>query len=282
MVRLAFASILLAVACGGSKPQVAAPEPAAGPDLSPALAPVRWMVGDWENEDVTEHWVAVAGVFYGVAFHRDGGFEAMIVDDAPADATGKPDGTLRLYAMPNGAAETVFTATSAGTDHVKFDNPQHDDPTAIEYAPADAGLSSTVSGPSGELVSPMASAEGPTADDAEAADRAFARDVDRGGADAWVGYFADDGAMLRDGKRIEGAAAIRATVAPMLGRGDLLWAPTWSRLAPGGQLAATVGRARIVEQSRVVWRGSYLTIWRATAEGWKVVVDVGRDEQPLR
>ena len=48
-------------------------------DLSPALAPVRWMVGDWEHPGGREHWVATAGVFYGVGFLADGGFEAMII-----------------------------------------------------------------------------------------------------------------------------------------------------------------------------------------------------------
>ena len=46
-------------------------------------------------------------------------------------------------------------------------------------------------------------------------------------------------------------------------------------------LAATVGRARIVEHAAVTWRGSYLTIWRNTADGWRVVLDVGRNENTL-
>lgn len=284
-MRFAFASIVLATAvaaCGGKTPTPTGPEPGAGPDLSPALAPVRWMVGDWEHEGGREHWVAAAGVFYGVAFNADGSFEAMVIDDATEDAEGKPDGTLRFYAMPNGAAETLFTATSASASEIRFENPQHDNPTAVVYAPADQGLSATLVGPDGENVIPMASASADTGDDAEAADLAFARDTDAGGAKAWASYFSDDGAMLRGGKRIEGSAAIQAEIAPLLGKADLLWAPTWSRISPDGRMAATVGRARIVEKSRVIWRGSYLTVWRAEAEGWKVVADVGRAEQPLQ
>ncbi len=279
-MRHAALSLLIVTACGGSPPRPAGPEPQSGPDLSPALAPVRWMVGDWEHPGGREHWVATAGVFYGVGFLTDGGFEAMVIDDAPADAEGKPDGVLRLFAMPGGAAETVFTAAAADPDALRFANPQHDDPQVIAYAPGGDALTATVSGPRGELVIAMTAVTGEPAPEAEAADVAFARATDADGADGWVAAFAADGAMMRAGQRVEGPA-IRATIAPLLARADLLWEPAWSRRSPDGQWAATVGRARIVDHARVTWRGSYLTIWRAEADGWKVVFDVGRGEQPL-
>ncbi len=283
-MRLAFVSILIAAAvgCGGATPKAAAPEPSAGPDLSPALAPVGWLRGDWEHEAGREHWVATAGVFYGVGFGADGGFEVMIVDDADEAATGGPDGTLRLYAMPGGAAtETLFTRVATDGNEARFENPAHDDPTAIVYAPADRGLSAVVIGPQGEAIISMSQLDAETAPEAEAADVAFAADTDRDRVAGWVSYFADDGAMMRKGARVEGRDAIGALMAPLLGRGDLIWAPVWSRLSPDGRLAATVGRARLVEHAAVTWRGSYVTIWRATAEGWKVVFDTGRSENPL-
>lgn len=281
-MRLALLSIIVATACGGTTPPPAGPGPTAGPDLSPALAPVAWMRGDWEHEGGREHWVATAGVFYGVGFGADGSFEVMILDDADEAAEGAPDGTLRLYAMPGGAAETLFTRTNTDANEARFENPQHDDPTAIAYAPADDGLSAVVTGPQGELVIPMSAIGAEDAPDAEAADVAFAADTDRDRADGWVSYFAADGAMMSKGARVEGTEAIRALIAPLLARGDLIWAPVWSRLSPDGRLAATVGRARIVENAAVTWRGSYVTIWRPTAEGWKVVFDVGRSENPLQ
>lgn len=280
-MRIVCVSFVIAVACGGGGKRVQGPEPVSGPDLSPALAPVRWMVGDWEHEGGREHWVAAAGVFYGVGFHAGGGFEAMIVDDAPPDAVGKPDGTLRLYAMPGGAAEVLFTATASGAGEARFENPAHDDPTVIAYAPADDGLTATVIGPNGEMVIPMSSVAAEPAEDVEEADRAFARATDEGGIAAWVAAFASDGAMMSKGTRVEGAAAIGALMGPLLARSELLWEPVWSRVSPDGRYAATVGRARTVEQARVTWRGSYLTVWRADAEGWKIILDVGRDEQPL-
>lgn len=276
-------SLVIAAACGGGGPSVKRPEPVSGPDLSPALAPVRWMVGDWEHEGGREHWVAAAGVFYGVAFAADGGFEVMIVDDAPADAEGAPDGTLRLYAMPGGADEVLFTRVAGEGAGLRFENPQHDDPKAIVYEPATGGLVATVIGADADnpMTLPMTEISGEPFPDAEDADRGFAKATDAGGIDGWLAAFAADGAMMRGGKRVEGADAIRGLMGPMLGRGDLLWEPTWSRQSADGNFAATVGRARMVSQARVTWRGSYVTIWRRSAEGWKVVFDTGRGENPL-
>lgn len=117
--------------------------------------------------------------------------------------------------------------------------------------------------------------------EAEEADLAFARDTDARGVDGWTAWFADDGAMIRGDTRIEGRAAIGEAMAPLLGRADLLWAPVWSRRAPSDKLAVTVGRARIVDKAAVTWRGSYVTLWRRDPTGWRVIVDVGRGENPL-
>lgn len=78
-------------------------QPAAvGPELSPALAPLARWLGDWDASDGpgSEHWVAAAGAIYGVALHGDR-FEVLVVDDG--DGPGRPDGVLRLFAMPDGA-----------------------------------------------------------------------------------------------------------------------------------------------------------------------------------
>jgi len=281
MLRLCTLALALSlVGCGGPKAP-RGPEPQSGPDLSPALAPIAWMTGDWAHEHGVESWIATAGVLYGVGFTEGGGYEAMLIDDALEDADGAPDGTLRLYAMPGGAAATIFTATGDAPNQVRFINPTHDDPTAIEYQLTAGSLTATVSGPRTNLVLALDAAEGaPSAPEAEAADRAFARATDADGIDGWMAWFADDGAMLRGDQRLTGDA-IRARMAPLLARADLLWEPVWSRLSPDGTLAATVGRARIVEKAAVTWRGSYLTIWRNTADGWRVVLDVGRNENTL-
>ena len=273
------AAIVLA-ACGGpSRPK--RPDPASGPDLSPALAPIAWMIGDWTYPDGEEHWVAAAGVLYGASFANDGAYELMIIDDADQDADGKPDGTLRLYAMPGGAVPTLFTGRNDTATQVVFEHPSHDDPTSISYGTDGPRLVAKVSGPSRSLELGMNPGPATTEPEAEAADVAFARDTDAEDAPGWVRWFADDGAMIRGDQRIEGQDAIGAAMAPLLGRASLLWAPVWSRRSRDGRYAVTVGRARIVANAAVTWRGSYLTLWRHDPAGWRVVVDVGRGENPL-
>lgn len=208
-------------ACGGPT-SARPPEPASGPELSPARAPIAWMTGDWSHDGGVEHWVAAAGVLYGVDFHADGSYELMIVDDAEQGAEGKPDGTLRLYAMPGGALPTLFTGASDAPKQVQFANPSHDDATAIGYAVASTGLHATVTGPGGDHVIAMPPGAAATAPEAEAADVAFAHDTDADGVEGWDRHFADDGAMLRGDKRIEGHDAIRAAMAPLLGSASLV------------------------------------------------------------
>lgn len=278
--RMAALASCLLLACGGGTGSARAPEPPAGPDLSPALAPASWMLGDWQHDGGSEHWVATAGTFYGVGFGEGGFYELMIIDDAPTGAAGTPDGTLRLYAMPGGRAPVVFTGRD-GDGGLVFENPAHDDPTSITYAPAAGGLTATVRGPRTDLTLAMQAIDGAPAPAAEEADLAFARDTDVERARGWTRWFADDGAWIRGETRLDGKAAIGDAIAPLLSRADLLWTPVWSRLSPDGTLAATVGRARTIENAAVTWRGSYLTVWRREPAGWRVLVDVGRDENAL-
>src|SRR5512138_761894 len=96
-------SILAATACGGSQASKAGGGGGGGSaELSPALAPLAWWLGDWEAEDgqSSEHWVAVAGAIYGISLQGSSAFEVMIVDDG--EDRGKPDGILRFISMPGG------------------------------------------------------------------------------------------------------------------------------------------------------------------------------------
>jgi hypothetical protein len=278
--HLVAVAVLAVAACGGAPP-ARGPEPQSGPDLSPALAPAAWMLGDWTHDGGEEHWTATAGVFYGVGFAADGGYELMIIDDDEAPGDGPPDGTLRLYAMPGGAVPTLFTAQGDAIDRLVFANPSHDDPTSIAYAGGGDTLTATVTGPRGSFDLAMARGLVREAPEAADADAAFAGDTDVDRAAGWGRWFADDGAMIRLDRRIVGPQAAGDAIAPLLATGDLLWAPVWSRLSPDGKLAATVGRARIVERAAVTWRGSYLTIWRRDPAGWRVLADVGRSENSL-
>ena len=106
------------------------------------------------------------------------------------------------------------------------------------------------------------------------ADAAFAEDVAARGVDGWVAAFAPDGVQLPPGGPMLKGPAIREAMAP-LGKGlKLRWAPVFARVSDDGTLGYTVGNYT-AESPRGVTQGKYLTVWRRTAEGWKVVADIG-------
>ena len=114
------------------------------------------------------------------------------------------------------------------------------------------------------------------------ADRAFAEAVAQNGTEAWVSWFATDGAQIQPGTgEIMGHDAIRKLMAglddPNL---TLTWEPLRADIAASGDLGWTTGsyvsevRAADGEVSR--GQGRYVTIWRKQPDGsWKVVMDLG-------
>jgi hypothetical protein len=293
---LALCSALVLGCGGGSTAAPPPPLPAPAPGLAvgegaltTSLSRVDWLLGDWRYADGSgeEHWMAIGGVVYGVAFVGDR-FEVMIVDDDDGQDDGPPEGKLRFIAMPGGAAPVEFahdrSATSDAATAV-FVNPQHDFPTSIVYARTGADrLQATLGGTGGGSTIPMVIADAVPSPDAEAMDRLFASETATDGIDGWMRHFAADaGAVKHDDTgasvRFEGHDAIRAAYGPILEIGALLWEPKWSRLAPGGNLAATVGSATLEKDGKVLYRGNYVTIWRRTDGGpWQVIFDTGRPE----
>jgi ketosteroid isomerase-like protein len=269
-----FLLAVLLAACGGGAAKPAAPKATAATELSPALSPLAWWLGDWKGEGGTEHWVAAAGAIYGVALHDNGSFEVMIVDDAEGD--GPADGVLRLFAMPGGTKSVVFTHVSHAARSVVFGNPDHDDPKTIEYARTPQGLTAKLKTASGthitfdfRVVPHLAAPE------LEAADRAFAADAKARGAEGWASWFAPDGWMWRKTGKIEGAAIAEA-MKPLLSSGVLAWAPIASGKA--GTLGYTVGKATFTGTAPDDhWTSSYVTLWKQQPGGtWKVLFDTGR------
>ena len=118
------------------------------------------------------------------------------------------------------------------------------------------------------------------------ADRAFAEAVARGGTDAWVSWFATDGAQIQPGSgEIMGHDAIRTLMA---GLDDpnftLSWKPLRADIAAGGDLGWTTGSyvSEGVGPAGEARRGQgrYVTIWKKQADGsWKVVMDLGNPTQ---
>ena len=114
------------------------------------------------------------------------------------------------------------------------------------------------------------------------ADRAFAAAVAEGGAEAWVSWFAEDGAQIQPGVgEVRGRDALRELMA---GLDDptftLRWEPRRADVAASGDLGWTTGDfvsegvGPAGEPRR--GQGRYVSIWRRQADGsWKVVLDVG-------
>lgn len=114
------------------------------------------------------------------------------------------------------------------------------------------------------------------------ADRAFAADVAERGTEAWVSWFATDGAQIQPGSgEIVGHDAIRTLMAglddPNL---TLTWEPLRADIAASGDLGWTTGsyvsEAVGADGEVQLGQGRYVTIWRKQADGsWKVVMDLG-------
>ncbi len=276
---------VLAAACGGAPATKAEPQPAVegaaeAAELSPALAPLAWWLGDWEAEDgeSTEHWNAAAGAIYGVSLQGAHAFEVMIVDDG--EQRGKPDGVLRFIAMPGGRREVEFRGRELGEQSALFANDDHDFPKTIRYFREGEVLRATLGDGDGREEQ-FRFRRGPArrAPELEAADRAFAADVARRGVAAWVAAFDPEGWMMKGpGEPVQGAA-LGELMRPTLTGGRLAWAP----LASGRNetLGFTVGKATYTAskpgESR---RSSYVTIWRKQADGtWKALFDTGRVAQ---
>jgi ketosteroid isomerase-like protein len=269
-MRRVLACLVLA-ACGGTPVPVPVVGPPVAPpaaELSPALAELDWWVGDWQGKGGEEHWVASAGVIYGVAFDHEGGFEVMIVDDAIA--TGK----LRLFAMPGGTKQVPFEQVGGTGVSVKFENPAHDDPKSIEYGRTPSGLTAIVMG-SSELTFTFTPVPHVAAPELEKADLAFAAAVEKRGVEGWVAWFAPDGWMWQAAGKIE-YAKIRDTMTPLFKLGQLSWAPIAS--GTSGSLGYTVGKGTFTGvDPKDSWKSSYVTIWKQQADGsWKVLFDTGR------
>lgn len=272
---------ILAAACGDKPPAATPGSGAAGSaELSPALAPLAWWLGDWEAEDgeSTEHWVAAAGAIHGVSLQGEHAFEIMILDDG--EGRGKPDGVLRFIAMPGGRREIEFRQRKLGERSALFANDDHDFPKTIRYFLEGEILRATLGGDEGREEQLRFRRGTPRrAPELEAADRAFAADVAKRGAVGWVAAFDPDGWMMRGPGDAAQGDAIGELMRPMLTSGRLEWAP----LASGRNevLGFTVGKATFTAakpaESR---RSSYVTIWRKQDDGtWKVLFDAGRIAQ---
>jgi hypothetical protein len=268
-VRAALVALALA-ACGGApkKPTVTVP---AVEELGATLKPLSWWLGTWDGTGGTEHWVAASGALYGVAFAHAGGFEVMIVDDSDG---GTLDGVWRLWAMPGGTQQVMFTTTKHTDTSAVFENPEHDAPKSIAYSRQGTELVARVTGGI-DLTFNFKAAPYVPAPELEQADLAFAAATKERGVAGWVDWFAPDGWMWRK-TGVVARDKIGETMEPLLTSGVLAWAPIAS--GKHGDLGFTVGKATFTGKTPADgWRSTYVTIWKQQPGGaWKVLFDTGR------
>ncbi len=266
---------ILAASCGG-KPTGKTGGTAAQ-ELSPALAPLAWWLGDWKADDgsSTEHWSAVAGAIYGVSLQGEQAFEVMIIDDG--DDRGKPEGVLRFIAMPGGQQAVEFRQRTIAERSALFANDDHDFPKTIRYFLEGEALRATLGGDDERQVQVrFQRLAGKRVPELEAADRAFAADTAKRGVEGWVDAFDPEGWMMRgDGDKL-GREAVAEQMRPILTAGRLEWAPAMS--GSNAKLGFTVGKATFTAaqggERRIT---SYVTIWRKQDAGtWKVLFQTGR------
>lgn len=242
--------------------------------------PLAWWLGDWDDRagQGSEHWITAAGAIYGVALHGDR-FEVLVVDDG--DGPGRPDGVLRLFAMPDGARAVELRQRRIADGAATFADDTRDFPRTTTYALTDdrAGLTAVLDG-TRHLEFRFTRGHRAPAPELDAADLAFAAATAERGVDGWVAAFDSHGGMMRRSGRIE-YAAIAEAMAPTLTSGRLTWAPIASGRT--GELGFTVGKATFTAaRADDSWRITYATIWRHQPDGsWKVLFDTGRIVQDL-
>jgi ketosteroid isomerase-like protein len=126
-----------------------------------------------------------------------------------------------------------------------------------------------------------------TVDELFEADRAFARATAESRLDGWMSYFAEDAARLFPGKVVRGLEDIRENDGALFGDEtlDLRWDPTDAGLFKDSTHGFTTGRYELIKTApgdspAVVGHGTYFSIWRRDASGWKVILDTGSADPP--
>lgn len=114
---------------------------------SKAAGALDWITGHWcadsGGEFVEEHWLSSrGGLLLGVGRTVRGGkvvsFEFLRIESNAF--------VTHYLAQPQGGAPTAFRMTASGADWARFENPDHDFPTRVEYRRTADGLHAEVAG----------------------------------------------------------------------------------------------------------------------------------------
>ena len=107
-----------------------------------------WLSGHWcsqsEAQLIEEYWLPpegnlVLGVGRTVKSGKTVTFEFMRIETR--------DGVTNYLAMHDGLPAVAFRLTASGADWARFENPQHDFPTRVEYRRTSSGLHAEIAGP---------------------------------------------------------------------------------------------------------------------------------------
>lgn len=115
------------------------------PTAKPAL---DWLVGRWclQRGDtvIEETWLPARGDIW---FAVTRSVRAEVTTDFEFIRIALQDGAWSFLAQPQGKPATAFARTAGGDNWVRFENPQHDFPTRIEYRREGDNLTATIYGP---------------------------------------------------------------------------------------------------------------------------------------
>ena len=119
------------------------------------LKPIAWLLGTWQMQEANgtlyEQWrVANDSTFTGRGYSiKTGSKDTTLNETLRLEYR---EGGLTFYAavaQQNGDKAVPFAATHISADSLRVENPMHDYPTALVYAPTSGGLLARVRGPKG-------------------------------------------------------------------------------------------------------------------------------------
>jgi len=264
-ISVALSIGFLVAGCGSAEPKVAPPAPPAPGPLSRA----DLLTGDWTvaGEGAAVAWLRPGGptsAIYGVAAVAVPAIW-VIDDEAGSVKLWRYQGETPPRTCDEAPGEGLVVTCEDGAGGIKF------------WKNGEVLDVEEWTGSSGPDTVHLTPAEGAPAPELEAAERAFDADSAARGAAAWVAAFADDGVIWRDSTSHRGGAAIEAVITSTLEAIDLRWQPVVSRILVPDTLGVTAGTyVATPRDGGAASTGTYLTLWRKDAAGWKIIVDLGR------
>ena len=117
-------------------------------------------------------------------------------------------------------------------------------------------------------------------DQLRAAETAFAAAFETGDMDAFAGFLSDDAIFLSGENPLRGKEAITAAWTRLRGTGEtppFNWRPDRVAVEAGGLYGQSTGPVQTPDGR---WVATFVSTWRRTPEGWKILLDLGPDCPP--